>query len=346
MTRTRQKIITVTSEYDAKQMLTRDLADAKATDSDVVVDHSCEGGVFMRQSIEDYYTQRQIDIFSVLHAHCNEAGYDPSRLTLRFGNTNMKELYQEWCSRYYPDKQINVEYVPRWLDVAMHNYLDMYSYSTEEPDKIRDKIFTFFNGYERNHRVKAFNWLDDNNLLDQCEWTWVNNAECDTFGDVYLNESLLPLIPKSAEGHTDFHDKSTSSCPGQTFYKMYEDTYFDVIAETLYHNDSMQCETYNWWNTVFFSEKVWRSIKFKRPFLLIGNRNSLSELHRLGFKTFPSMFDESYDSLDDNNRLSHVLNQLKGLTNEEVHKKFYSEDVQNAIEHNYKHANYILANEK
>ena len=80
----------------------------------------------------------------------------------------------------------------------------------------------------------------------------------------------------------------------------------------------------------------------KRPFLLIGNKNALRELHNLGFKTFPTMFDESYDSMGDEERIYHVLDQLKGLTVDEVHNNVYSKEVSEAVEHNYAQIKKIL----
>lgn len=327
--------ITITAEYEADKQLTDQLIEAKASDQNVSIKHTLEGGVFTRSAFEDYYTQKQICIYEVIHNHCKEADYDPSKVTLYFGNVNVESLYNKYCEMNNITERINVQYFPFWLHVSMYNYNDLDSENRIEHK--REKIFTFFNGYERDHRIDALNFLDDNNLLDLCEWTWVNP------GNEKINENLIDLLPRSAEGHVHYTEKSTSSCPGEEFYNMHKNTYFDLVAETIYYNDFYQYSKFDWHDTVFFSEKLFRSIKFKRPFLLIGNRNSLSELKKLGFKTFPTMFDESYDTLNNSTRLYHVLEQLKNFTVNKAHDLFYSDEVQDAIEHNYEHAKALLA---
>ena len=62
------------------------------------------------------------------------------------------------------------------------------------------------------------------------------------------------------------------------------------------------------------SEKTFNAIVALHPFVIIGTPGSLKEIQRLGFKTFPEYFDESYDDCPNGLRLDRVL----GLT--EIHK--------------------------
>jgi len=50
------------------------------------------------------------------------------------------------------------------------------------------------------------------------------------------------------------------------------------------------------------------------PFLLVGGAGSLDILHSFGFKTFPNIFDESYDEIEDNvTRHKHLVNEVERI---------------------------------
>lgn len=322
--------IEIESTYDLHNQLPAHLSMAKEQNLDVDISRVLEGGIYGFPEFDEYYTSRQIDFFSAIYQCCDRAGYDPSRITLWWGNANIKELYDNWCNKNCPKQQFKaVCYFPVWMYLLATNVDENSKYITYNENEKRKNLFTFFVGFNREHRIKAMNFLYDNNLLDKCDWTWVNS---DTDG---LPIELHHQIPKSAESHKHFDAACITTNPGEEFFNLYKDNYFDLITETFYNHDFMHYESYKSWFPVFFSEKIFRSILNKRPFLLIGNRNSLKELHRLGFKTFPDMFDESYDSLDDDQRIHHVLNQLPSLTVNYVHNKVYSESVSDAVEHNY-----------
>ena len=68
-------------------------------------------------------------------------------------------------------------------------------------------------------------------------------------------------------------------------------------------------------HSVFFSEKVFKPIAFKHPFILIAPPGSLSALKSLGYKTFSGLINESYDQErdDDVKRLIAILEETKRL---------------------------------
>jgi len=49
----------------------------------------------------------------------------------------------------------------------------------------------------------------------------------------------------------------------------------------------------------FLSEKTWKALAHRRPFVILGDTNSISTLKEKGFKTFGNFCDESYDSEPD-----------------------------------------------
>lgn len=62
------------------------------------------------------------------------------------------------------------------------------------------------------------------------------------------------------------------------------------------------------------------------PFLLVGGAGSLGILHSFGFKTFPNIFDESYDEIEDPvTRHKHLVNEVEricSLSEDEKHQLY------------------------
>jgi len=58
-------------------------------------------------------------------------------------------------------------------------------------------------------------------------------------------------------------------------------------------------ETCFWENKEHLTEKIFKPIVAKQPFILLGCKNNLKYLKRYGFQTFDKWWDESYDDIDD-----------------------------------------------
>ena len=64
-------------------------------------------------------------------------------------------------------------------------------------------------------------------------------------------------------------------------------TDLNVVLEAYVDNDVLEYP--------FITEKTYRNIKYKKPFILMGNQYLLQVLLKLGYKTFHPLIDESYD---------------------------------------------------
>ena len=107
-------------------------------------------------------------------------------------------------------------------------------------------------------------------------------------------KNALPLVINdniNAAKENPVNDQSTDK-----FY----DSFLHICAETYqdYKPDRM-----------FFSEKIFKPMVYMQPFVILGQPNSLSMLQSMGYKTFGSVIDERYDSIqDDNKRLHAAIN--------------------------------------
>lgn len=100
--------------------------------------------------------------------------------------------------------------------------------------------------------------------------------------------------------------------PSQIWSNMQPDFYqfigLDIVAETVFD-----------YPYPYVSEKTFRPMSCKRPFILVGPPNTLNFLHSLGFKTFSHIINESYDSIiDPEKRLFAIIDEIKKFVNSPI----------------------------
>ncbi len=110
--------------------------------------------------------------------------------------------------------------------------------------------------------------------------------------------------------------------------QMYKETFFSLVSETLFGEDKDQ---------LFITEKTFKPIAYRHPFMIVGSMGTLRHLRYLGYETFPEMFDESYDQeYDPKKRFSIILRNLENwyqLTRDEKIQKYNS--VREKLKHNF-----------
>jgi hypothetical protein len=88
---------------------------------------------------------------------------------------------------------------------------------------------------------------------------------------------------------------------------IYNSTHYTAMIETTIHNDF-----------AMFSEKEAKPVIAQRPFIVFGAKNQLKAFKSLGFKTFDSVIDESYDNIDDKvQRWHQALDSMMALTDKD-----------------------------
>lgn len=168
-----------------------------------------------------------------------------------------------------------------------------------EPD---NKINEFIEELPLEVDVSALHghWLDDkkNEIIIHRQlpevsilknvYFWINTEVC--FGNLGFMSTLSEADLQSGLGETGH--------------------YFKVAGE-----DSV--------NRLWLGEKMYKSILIV-PTILLGDPGSLNYVRSEGFKTFPDMFDERYDDIqDDRKRMEFILNEIQRLCNlskNELHK--------------------------
>ena len=98
-------------------------------------------------------------------------------------------------------------------------------------------------------------------------------------------------------------------------------------------------ETVYFGRRLHLTEKTFKAIALEMPFVLVASAHSLEYLRKYGFRTFDSVFDESYDlETNDIRRIERVTQLLKDLDNLSMHER---QKIHQAclpiVEHNYNH---------
>ena len=113
-------------------------------------------------------------------------------------------------------------------------------------------------------------------------------------------------------------------------------TNFDEAKDSLVY---VPTETVYFGRRLHITEKTFKAIALEMPFVLVAPAGSLEYLREYGFKTFSSVFDESYDTeTDDILRIEKVVKLLKDLDSLTVQER---QQIHRAclpvVEHNYRH---------
>jgi hypothetical protein len=96
------------------------------------------------------------------------------------------------------------------------------------------------------------------------------------------------------------------------------------------------CETYYTGQTFFVTEKTWRPIMMKTPFLIQGPINFIKNLQRLGFKTFDRWWNEGYSEDPAEWQSTEIKKVIDWLATKNIAElETIYQEMQPTLEHNY-----------
>ena len=151
--------------------------------------------------------------------------------------------------------------------------------------------FLYLNKAPREHRLKLYNRLKKDDVLDNSIYTFTMLDNPVRLDKKYELPGIEP------EDYPRFGKD-------QDIYELpYIDTVCSIVSET---NDNN--------NDVFMTEKIWKAIIAQHFFVVHGNYLYLQRLKEMGFKTFGNYFDESYDlERDADKRIDALVSLCKNL---------------------------------
>lgn len=278
-------------------------------------------------------------------------------------------------SHHYKNYEFYLESVRRfnWLPIRVifvNNYEllfsarigmnpDIYQRINQSP-KIKNKKFLCYNRNVKAHRLYITAMLMSKNLIDTGFFSmyYRGSQEHGLHEDTrYMHNLLEKYFPNTWKFAADILEKNydkfplTLSLKGTNLHCMheitpedfahYDDAYFGIITETKYFHDNptdlfllksdLSLDGY------LFSEKTYKFIAGKLPFIMVGVPGSLQALRELGYQTFHPYINEAYDAIqNDEDRMLAIIDEIErlcGLSDEKW--LIIQEKLQGVVEHNF-----------
>lgn len=131
----------------------------------------------------------------------------------------------------------------------------------------------------------------------------------------------LPILLSSPDRYT-FNQGYYFDDPLTNFY---QDILIDIVVESHVIG-----------NTFFPTEKTFRPMWLKKPFIIFASRDYLVYLRQMGFRTFNDFWDEDYDGYEATDRFKKILKLLDALAKKSI-KELESmyRNMQYTLDHNY-----------
>lgn len=278
-------------------------------------------------TIESYFRKSNIPMEQVIYLTCSP---------------NCQEVYDDFCVRYNkPNEGLRFEYLPFYFFIYKDTIQNKaVEYTTDN----KKKTFLMFNRRwgSQSQRVLMLAYLYKNNLLDDFYISF-SKTEIDNGGtytdhahqffnrlstentitdeDLEGIEAKLPLLLDSPDLTLNLMFDEFESTK-----QFYDSSLVNLIAETNFFT-----------NIVHLTEKSYKPIVYKQPFVMFGAAGSLKALRKQGFKTFEEFWDESYDDeTDHTKRFFKVLDLIKEICSWSVEKKKqFAVAVKDILDYNY-----------
>jgi hypothetical protein len=244
----------------------------------------------------------------------------------------------------------NYEYFNIHLHLRYYDNICVQEHDYVVNPQLRQKKFFCVNRQERYHRILTVDHLIKNDiakhtylscmlgeyasLIHGSEKQWVDNdkslrkfldPDLDTLVLTDEQKQRLQCLPLQLDVGENQHHAIKVNMPDLSPY--FHQSYFSIITEGDFARGEQR---------QMFTEKVLKCFLHAHPFILIGLPHTLELLQELGFITFGSIIDESYDKEeDDEKRLQMCLAEIDKLNklNYNEMRNLYNE-LQPILDHN------------
>lgn len=175
-----------------------------------------------------------------------------------------------------------------------------------------------------NKRSVHMSWFHDTALPKQSDWYNTDLWERDIVDKIDFD-----LVPRYLDC-ADLNNIDQNSIELETYYR---ESFCDIVGESRFTRPMGNV-----------SEKVFKPICYKKPFVLAAPAKSLVYLKSLGFETFSDFWDESYDNCEHHEeRLKKVLTVIDFIDSMSLTElRFMYEKMIPIVDHNFKIASEIV----
>ena len=183
--------------------------------------------------------------------------------------------------------------------------------------------FTILNRTHKWWRATVMTDLQRHGILDQSQWSYnpvidINDAREDNPIEEDYDSELRSMVSNFVE-HGPYQCDSATPDQHNDHTRLdthlFTDSYCQIILETHFDADGS--------GGVFLTEKTFKCIKHAQPFVIAGTPGSIAQLRRMGYRTFDSVIDHSYDQETNNTRRWQLLlSEIRRLNTCDMHEIF------------------------
>lgn len=251
------------------------------------------------------------------HPDVGLSEYDLDKTILLYGDANIEKNYTKWCKENN-QKPIfgKCIYNPHTiLQRSLLFYLETYDYSSYNyvpNESFKPKHFICMNAFSKPHRFEMINFLYRYNLQNKGHISWLNRhgEPIRRYSRYYSGLEYNVFDCKTLE--LDFTGPELSIASQQLQVpSQYREACFDIVNESSANDDD-----------IFITEKTWKAILQKTPFIIFGSKNSHKHLEEyFGIKPYIELFDYKFDGLNLDERFHSIKHDnLVRLINMDIHK--------------------------
>ncbi|MBC8409202.1 MAG: hypothetical protein H8E12_10845 [Rhodobacteraceae bacterium] len=260
--------------------------------------------------------------------------YDLDKTILLYGDANIEKNYTKWCKENNQKPVFGkCIYNPHTLiKRSLEFYLERYDYSSYDyipNESFKPKHFVCLNAFSKPHRFEMVNFLYRYNLQNKGHISWLNrHGEPIRRYSRYYSE-LEDNVFDCKTLELDFTGPELGISSQQLQVPpQYREACFDIVNESSANDED-----------IFITEKTWKAILQKTPFIIFGSKNSHKHLEEyFGIKPYTELFDYKFDELNLDERVHSIKhNNLVRLINMDIHKLneiVNSDKMQDLLEYN------------
>lgn len=295
------------------------------------------------QSVEGYSTAWLWEWF---HNKCKKYNLNPSSIIYLTGDQSCSDQYKEWCDK---NKPLNALKVIPSISLSMYirkhcvdnkiipQFNELLLYKKENSNSLY--LYDSINLRPRPQRVLNFMNLVNEGLFEYGNISMPDCKEWKSYVDLndlnFLKKYKIPQETFSKiEGITPSKANFTPIVKSSHYYNFVERVLFDVYKNS-WVSVITESSYFDYEHSVFISEKTFKPIACMQPFIIVGSKNSLKYLRDLGYKTFHPYIDETYDTLEDVDRIKAVSDAIKKIQAIKDKVEWYN-NIKEIVEHNYK----------
>jgi hypothetical protein len=176
----------------------------------------------------------------------------------------------------------------------------------------RGQDFTVLNRLHKSWRATAMADLERSGTLVNSYWSYCETGQLDTDNPIEIDSidglrAATEQFLKQAPYVSDQLDQSQRNNHSLVDPRYYTNSYCNIVMET--HFDADQS------GGTFLTEKTFKPIKHGQMFFVAGPAGSLQALRNLGYRTFDSVLDNSYDKIQNHTQrwlqLKQAISQAK-----------------------------------